>query len=511
MEETTSTPPKKKEPSGKGWPPVVYGVIGAAMYDTVQGGTLKVLEYNISTDIRRELWSPVPLQGQTVFQKSVAFFQHCRDVEKAMDSNFDGMKYFLEQHGITFEERTMLFDPLDMTVRFAFEFDIPIWFNFTAERVGTGHDIVVEEQSGILREIFTLNSRGTDLHKVQYGHKVPKNIFARCFDSNYIYDVIKDVEFVNETVKNTRLGAQQRIPLSILLDDDVNSGLTRQWTSILSHYSNQHLPGNAYVKIHERLRNTFRLVFAVANNTGAMRSYIAWRTADTLFQTGGQVVEKDTTKDIEDHCLVLVQSMLPHTIGPSVLFKTVNQQRVNAVKNMLHEIVTAIDDSFTRFTFFNNRRDSARRKLSLLKMNIGYNSKFDAPDKVREYYRTLPDLKASFIEDFAKAKRFHSMTYWDHIFRNGVDFINNLYSAQIPVFEANAQYTVRMNLLSIPPAMMYSPLSALGGPTDVNYGALGRLMAHYIMKGFGLYGATACTGLDSMAQEPRRRGSPEKM
>ncbi|XP_064454966.1 neprilysin-1-like [Ornithodoros turicata] len=458
----------------------------ATMYDTVQGGTLKVLEHNISTEIGKEIRSPVPLQGQTVIQKSAAFFQHCRDVKMAVDSNFDRMKLLLEEHGMTFKE-DMSFDALDVTVKFAFELGIQLWYNFSAERIGSEYDVVVERYSGLLQERFVWSSRGSDIEKADYaGQVVLRNIFGRRLDAIYVRDLVQAIELVYNTGIFTRLGAQKRIPLSTLLDDDVNSALTRQWTTILSRYSNQRLPGNVYVKVHDGDQKLFRSAFTVENNTDAVRRYIAWRTADTLYTTGAQAVAKDTPRDIEDHCLAFVQSMLPYTIGPSVLFKTVNEQRVNAVKTMLREIVDAVDGSFAQSTVFDdNTRNDARKKLSLLKSNIGYHhSKFDTQEKVRDHYRDLPDLTGPFIDDFIKVKRFLTTTYWYHIFRSDVDFINNLYSAQVPVFEANAKYTAEMNLLTIPPAMMYSPLFALGGPPDVNYGALGRLMAHYIMRGY---------------------------
>ncbi|XP_064469787.1 neprilysin-11-like [Ornithodoros turicata] len=155
---------------------------------------------------------------------------------------------------------------------------------------------------------------------------------------------------------------------------------------------------------------------------------------------------------------------------------------------MLVKIIAAIDDSFTRFTFFNNIQNAARQKLSLLKRNIGYHPRFDTPDKVIDYYRDLPDMNGPFTDDFIKARRFQAKTYWNHIFRNEIDFINSLYGTWVPVFEANATYTAERNLLTIPPAMMYSPLFALGGPPEINYGALGRFMTHYIMRGYDQHG-----------------------
>ncbi|XP_064469781.1 uncharacterized protein LOC135384512 [Ornithodoros turicata] len=166
----------------------------AALYNNVQGGTLKVLEHNISSQIRREIESPVPLQRQTVFQKSAAFFQHCRDVKIAVSSNLDGVKHFLEQYGMNFR-KDMSLDPLDMTVKFVFEFDIPILFNFTAERVGTGYDVVVEEQTGVWREEFIWQSIGSNADKMNYvGHRVLKNIFARHFHSDYVRYTVQCVE-----------------------------------------------------------------------------------------------------------------------------------------------------------------------------------------------------------------------------------------------------------------------------------------------------------------------------
>ncbi|XP_064454969.1 neprilysin-1-like isoform X2 [Ornithodoros turicata] len=459
----------------------------AATYDFVQGGTLKILENDIATDIVRAMKTHVPERGENVFQKSAAFYQHCLDVKNAKNNNVDGITRFLEQNGIDFTS-SMLFDPLEITMKFALQFDIALWFNFSAVRNGTGYDVVVEKRSEIEEQQVIWNSRKTEEDQVEYiGRHVLQNIFRRPFERTYVLETIKYVEFVYGIENSGALGTQKRILLSTLPGAD--SQLSDHWSRILSRYSDSRLIDvKTYVNIHDRDLMTFREAFAVEANKEAVMRYIAWRTADTLF-TVAEKATNGTVKDIEKYCLGLVHAMLPQTVGPSVLFNGITQERVAEVGAMLDGIIAAIDESFTQSKLLDDSsRNVAKQKLSQLKRKIGFHENLGTPLQVEIFYGYLPHLNGSFVDDFIKVETFKTKNYWNHTFQNNVDFVNEIYNIRTPIFVANAEYTVEQNLLTVPPAIMYSPVFTLRGPPDVNYGALGRLLTHYIMRGYDQQG-----------------------
>ncbi|XP_064481354.1 neprilysin-1-like isoform X2 [Ornithodoros turicata] len=452
------------------------------LYTQAGGGNLDLITYNISLAIFRSLNDePVPPTGQTGFQKSAAFFQKC--MHSPSDKDAAAIRDFLVQHDMDIA-MTMVFDPLSLMVEFMVTIDIPLVFCMTASAPHGSEKFTIQiaQHSAFIRS-RSLNAKSEQQRKNEVAN-VLSTIFSTNIDTSLVDNIAKaEIDVIRVSRSNDQsTRTLKTFEISQLGNIGGDNALSVRWSTVLSTHTGSRLPqGRQAIMSRENIEFFHHLFGKRRKLTEAeLRLYFLLRTAMYAYGVSGFGVDRALQ---QDRCKVSVQENFPIAASSSVLFRTTNNSsRIRAVNRMADEVIAEIKKSFGHSSWLDApTRRRVQEKISSLNKVIGYLTQFDTPGRIDTFYRNLPGLHGPYITDFFSVNEFRTKIMWDNILRDNLQLSEHRH---VPVHIVNAFYSVADNAMIVPPAVMLRPAFALGGPPEVNYGALGRILTHEIMHGF---------------------------
>ncbi|XP_064454950.1 neprilysin-1-like [Ornithodoros turicata] len=453
-----------------------------------QGSMLSAIQWNNSGAI--EAWmknSPVPSKHQSGFQKVAKLFQSCtKDPDSSKQAIVDTLRNLR-----MIIDGTLDFDPLDVQV-YLLLLGIPIIFEMSPFAIRHRNEIIFKLCASTDFASFRANSlRSAALRKRVY-EKVSRWVFGDLGFNDTIKDRILLAEEEAHRASRNQTNDDTTYEFDMSRIDQFSGGdqaLVQRWSGSLGRWFPSIFPGNYRLLMTLTDVHLFIHLFGSEPliSTGDFQTFFAWRMTWFLYNASGKNIEhkSEAYKSLRcsDHVLRLLNTVAP----VKVMLGKVDQSRIAAVKEMAEVIRSEITVSFRISRWLDPAtRSAALRKISQVIQHVGYPLGFSSEDAVETYLKPVPDMTDSYISNMMKMTSLKQSTLYDMLRRKGnFDwFVQYQMAASVPVYSGNAVYSATLNEIFIAPGIMGRPIFTYGGPPEVNYGALGNIVAHEFMHGF---------------------------
>ncbi|XP_064482691.1 uncharacterized protein LOC135395395 [Ornithodoros turicata] len=445
----------------------------------LKGGLMNSVSANLTLSVFRSVaYARIPPVGQTAFEKVAAFYQSCADPQDRRAIRRTILRFLTANNmDVT---RNMTFHPLFKQVEFMWK-DWPLIFGMSPVFFRRYGEVALAVKATRGFEWFKAQKRGRRLQRKRFVAKILGFVFrASGVNGTTINEILRAEDKVLKIARRQHKEAIHVLPMRYAwygLDKNVSS----IWNEALQNYSNTLLPGNYSMYMSMTSIRLFLDLFGTNPSIRAteLRTFLAWSITRFLYNASGLIEPMNRTS-----CFLSVMKVFPK-LGPlEVLRKTVNESRVARVEEMAQNIFNEIQASFNTSVWLDTKtRKGAVDKLSQLNKFIGYPLE-------RYSLADVPDLNGPFIANLMSLNDILMDQIWRLILQpNATTFLlQATFLGEIPLFIANAAYAKMYNALYISPGIMYRPIFTYGGPPEVNYGALGRIMTHEMMHGYDVDG-----------------------
>ncbi|XP_064489388.1 neprilysin-1-like isoform X2 [Ornithodoros turicata] len=447
-------------------------------------GILDVMQNNVSSAIDSFLSNTaVPQAGQSAYEKAAALHQICMELEIGGGLEHE-WEETLKSFGIS--PANLSFDPLEVTVAFMLKLSIHFAFSLNPAISPVSKNVVVS-LSRSKEFVSWKEERAKLITENRY-----RNYVREVLEWHSVNGSLLEIAITAET-NVIALGAKQdpagQEDYTFLLSDigswrnDVN--FTERWSRHLSLHSYANLPGNLTVYGKHEDFEFFMDLYGSnsAVNSADLRMYIAWTTINQLARLAG-ILGNRTEKQCKD----IVMRIFPYAAMSAVFFETSTQRKMQHIQSMTNKIRTEISQSFLNASWWDKQtRDSALEKLAKLKIWYAYPPTVENPRALETFYAKFPDVRGPFMSAYINVSRVYAAYHTQLLAMSTVDGIN--YDAYLSEsYLASTAYVTSTNSLYVRAAVMNKPAYIYGGPDEINYGALGRLIASGIMRGFDAEG-----------------------
>ncbi|XP_064469499.1 neprilysin-11-like [Ornithodoros turicata] len=415
----------------------------------------------------------VPTSGQTGFQKSAALYKHCKEADSRVSAAT--ARNFLAGHKMDVR-KNMAFDLLHTLVEFIFEINIPLIFRFEPMEEGCPN-FAFRLDSEAMSKSTDIRTVLSAIYSAHVGEKIVHSI------THVENKIIEVSELSRRNVGRTSDGYDTFVVLDLweLGVKDNGDALAKEWTAALQHYASSRLLLKRKVNVSRTDVEFFHRLFGKEKNVpeDELRLFFAWRCIHYLY---------DVSFVKSQDCFSATFDVFPDAAISSALFHALNEERISATREMTEAIVGEIKESFRTTAWMDHEtRTGALRKISMLRIRLGFAPKLNTTEKIDEFYRDLPDQNGPFLSDYLEVNAFQTRKYWEGVVHGYSDYFYEAATPQ-PLFQSNAYYSPQLNSVTILPSRLLRPYFSVGGPPEINYGGLGSTVAHEIMHGFDLNG-----------------------
>ncbi|XP_064470342.1 neprilysin-1-like [Ornithodoros turicata] len=189
----------------------------------------------------------------------------------------------------------------------------------------------------------------------------------------------------------------------------------------------------------------------------------------------------------------------PFVALSAAIFQTegITKEKVSAVQQMTQNILDEIGTTLSKSPWLDwQTRLDAQHKSASVSRVVGFPLGLWSSQAIDVYMTDVPDVGKSFLASTIEVVKAISKRNWDIVLSDkSFSAVLDLFvSTMGRMYQAKATYIRDYNALVISPAAIAKPVFINGGPPEVNYGALGRLVSAQIMRAFDetgqKYGAT---------------------
>ncbi|XP_075729029.1 neprilysin-1-like [Rhipicephalus microplus] len=252
-----------------------------------------------------------------------------------------------------------------------------------------------------------------------------------------------------------------------------------QWATYISKYTNGTYTGHDYIlhwpQATKILVNLFQSEFVGEEGLQYLVAWSIYRqlvllTEPYMFLQGRPAIEV---------CYKHIMRVMNLAIMSPFFKSEVPLAAVDQAKIMVSQIVNAFKNAIRSGSWISSStRSDAINTLNYLKPYVGSPGRRLEPGFVEQVYKQYPDAPLDrLFPTWIKALSLSSHDIW-------IDPTYPLYNDS----EINAYYSRTENSITIPTAIMQSPLMYSYGPLALNYGSLGMIIAHELMHAFDVEG-----------------------
>ncbi|XP_064458951.1 endothelin-converting enzyme 1-like isoform X1 [Ornithodoros turicata] len=184
------------------------------------------------------------------------------------------------------------------------------------------------------------------------------------------------------------------------------------------------------------------------------------------------------------NCAFTTMRIFPNAASVGAPFRSNIDERIEAITKMSEGIIGEIKESFRTCPWLDDKtRKAALKKISMLRMRLGLSPALNTSQKVDKFYQDLPDLSGPFIQDVLSVNEFQTQKNWNAVIQDYSHYVYETLTSATP-YLANGFYMPAANFVQIGIPFLLSHYFNLGGPPEVNYGAIGFTLTHETMHGF---------------------------
>ncbi|XP_064470341.1 membrane metallo-endopeptidase-like 1 [Ornithodoros turicata] len=454
----------------------------------VKGGMLHIITERLLDAVAETLYHAYlgRTSNQTGFEKVAALYVACQNnTETFDDADRNSVVNFLTDHHMLPTEN-LTFDPLDKQIELMFE-GFALTFKLAAV------------PAVLTRDVKFFLRLPSDLDFLRWGpmesfdkrrntyEEVFKDIFpAAAFNETTLNEFLIGEHELIEILrmkyrKNLRLIPMTQVGL--VLQD---KGLTDRWITALEMHTNWRLPARHTLHASEQdihfLHNLFGSEAKIS--TGSLRKFLAWRVIFLIYGTSNHVLHR-TRKQ----CLYETVIAFPFVALSEAIFQTegITKEKMFAAQQMTQNILDEIGRTLKGSPWLERKtRVDAHQKLTSVSRVVGFPLGLWSSEAIDHYMMDVPDVGKSFLASTIEVVKAVTKRDWDlFLDAKSFDAVLDLFISKIAkMYLANATYLWDYNALVLSPAAIAKPVFIYGGPPEVNYGALGRLVSSEIMRAF---------------------------
>lgn len=448
------------------------------MYLTMTRNNTKLVFQHLNTT-----WFPAA--RQTAHQKAAAFFRECQAIGPT-PQDLSYLLAFIRSHQL-WTPGEPPFDPLDLLIKFMVKIHLPFLFTLEAPmNRQRGKPVISMRRS----KDFTdwLAKRPRPIQYVSYMATV-ENVLTRVRvmrSENPDRELVRKVIMhENKVVKLSRRAFPdgdllEVLPLRMLGQWRNERNLTRGWIRHLQMYTGGRLPKSSVVWIKLRDIEFFHDLFGHpgAVSRHELKTFISWSVTRILSQLIS-VFEPAPADACSQHILTFFGNAAAYP-----LYATVNEARIYEVKHITNIILQEAIKSMNKTSWMDeSTRKEAMQKLRVMKRFFAYPIAVSRRQGLDDYYADIPDVRGPFLKDYLNAAE----TYASHNVRKmssptRVELERTTFP--LSTISANGGYLKAVNAMYITAGLMLPPAFTLGGPPEVNFGGIGRAIAHEMMHAF---------------------------
>ncbi|XP_064456990.1 neprilysin-21-like [Ornithodoros turicata] len=406
----------------------------------------------------------IPPSGRTAFQKAAALYKHC--LEANPNTSAEAARDFLMAHQMDMR-KNMSFNPLDVMMKFFFKIDIPLLFKLEPIAVGANLLAFRTEEEAPL-ELQYLGPRD-----------ILPDVYSEDIDDSVVR-IITELEkkFASQrTVSKKPNASVKAIEFrKVGLGDDE---LSKEWNEALQRYTPPALQ-NRTVYVTEADLRFFRRLFGKQSDVSKneMRVFFAWRSVLYLHKILGSSF----------NCLAITTRELPDAVAAGAQFIPHYEERMSAINEMKEGITSEISKTLQTSSWIDDKtREGALQKIAMVTFRFGLAPKLNSSKKVDQFYENLSDLHGPYVRDILSIHEFKTQRCWKGVEEGYSDYFRDMVTTLNP-YQTNGFYVAGANFVQLNVPLLLSPHFNLGGPPEVNYGALGHTVMHEMMHGFDLNG-----------------------
>ncbi|XP_064469384.1 endothelin-converting enzyme 2-like [Ornithodoros turicata] len=422
---------------------------------------------------------------QSAYQKVIATYQSCMNTShQAFDENRRYIENLLKRHRMALTEG-LDFDPMTKQLEFCFT-DWPLIYNVETFPHRSSNEAFIEMRPYLVTQ-RTIQGN-TSAERKEFVETVLKAIFALKDIDDATVNSVLDAEDGVFNLTGTMNLSGLIIPVAELGFVENDQTLARRWIHAISKYIRgdiNQIKLSTTVGAATLFHDLFGSNAPIANET--VETALAWMLTYTLYDSAGLKDYRNDRNLTRRRCLYDLFSIFPTVAGAKVLLEVVNRSRVDAVKAMTTEIGKEVEVSFTKSRWLDDvTKKRALEKVSRIIRLIGYHYDMMSPQEFDRYMRYVPDMEGVYIKNIIDAFAGKAKRLWESPFGNpnSLNLSIHHFTTKIPIFIVNAVNFVLLNAIFVPAATLSRPMFTYGGPPELNYGALGHIIAHEMMHSF---------------------------
>ncbi|XP_064458949.1 neprilysin-1-like [Ornithodoros turicata] len=408
----------------------------------------------------------IPPRGRTAFQKAAALYKHCSEANT--NTSVEDARDFLRAHRMDITKK-MLFDALDVMVKFIFKIDIPLLFSLEPAEIGARtFALRVEKRAPTALRFSGAGDILADVYSVRIDDNVVQIItrLEKEFEPQRAASQMSNASVKAVVLRNVGLG-----------DDE----LSKDWNEALRRYAPPELLTKA-IHMTEVDLTFFHRLFGKQGDVSKdeMRVFFAWRAALYFY---GVIFLRPSFL-----CLRTIMQELPAAVAAGAPLLNGYEERISAVNEMQEELRSELSKTLRTSPWMDDEtRKGALQKVSMIRFRFGLAPNLNTSEKADRFYEDLPDLNGPFVRDMLSVNEFKTQRLWKGVREGYSDYFYDTITLGNP-YEANGFYVAAANFLQLNVPILLPPHFTLGGPPEMNYGELGSKLMHEMMHGFDPYG-----------------------
>ncbi|CAN7984900.1 unnamed protein product, partial [Ixodes hexagonus] len=434
----------------------------------------------------------VPKYSQKAVEKAAGLYQACRSVrENGLDES-ESLRSFMDSEAL-FLTKPEEGDALEKITRLAFQYNINAVLEIQVEdstRATSGMQLKVTiDKSHVdwaARRAHVGHGHSIEFYKrhmVAYGLREDNQVRAELI--KHLIDVDKKVAGWLPGDKVSCLQSFITVPFSAL-NTYTSNIRSAKWTALLANQSTGVMRPEQQIYASPCALEYFNNIYGDVKNSG-VNLLVAWEVLRLLAPLSYPAVASlyDETS-AKRSCLAAVLRVMEMPAVSAYLFKFVPLETVGATESLLENIrQTALIKIDSAYWVEEPSKASATRKLSAMELQIVYPGISSSKVALNQQYKLYPITGCSFLNTWLEASRLTAMT---------LAMANFSYSFQMKA--PLVTYLPTLNRLRIRAPILRPPLFVLSGPSGLNYGGLGHMIAHEMLHAFDLTGTQANSSLN---------------
>ncbi|KAM7305636.1 membrane metallo-endopeptidase-like 1 [Ixodes scapularis] len=261
---------------------------------------------------------------------------------------------------------------------------------------------------------------------------------------------------------------------------DLARHYAENWTRPLKKHSNGRLIGNYAVNF---LTKEFLVFHKTASNLSSFEAkvYLIWEVSRQLASISG-LLHTESKSQTKDFCYATTMYLYKDAVILPFMISVMDRKRVSGIQAMAKNIQDHIVSSIRRLHYPNSSYTKVEltKIVKTLRFNFGYPfTKKDSSRIINEHFKRYTNIRGPFLASFLAASKAYALQFIRAVTRKAR-------KPSYPDFDSVSigSFYQAPNTMHVTAASMLEPLFHSEDSPEINYGALGSILSHEVVRSF---------------------------